>query len=45
MFLNYQELLGNVRNFSSIPELNGFLIGGASQTPKEFIDIIRNFYK
>tara|TARA_B100000029_G_C17431729_1_gene908125 strand:+ start:9 stop:770 length:762 start_codon:yes stop_codon:yes gene_type:complete len=35
----------NVRNFSSINELNGFLIGSASQSPKKFIDIIRNCYK
>jgi triosephosphate isomerase len=31
--------------FSSISEIDGFLIGGASQTAKKFIDIIKNYYK
>ena len=35
----------NVRMFSLISEINGFLIGGASQSPKKFIDIIKNYYK
>ena len=35
----------NVYKFSSIPEIDGFLIGGASQSSKKFIDIIRNYYK
>ena len=35
----------NIHKFSSIPEIDGFLIGGASQSSKEFIDIIRNYYK
>ena len=35
----------NIRNFSSVPNIDGFLIGGASQTPKKFIDIIKNYYK
>jgi triosephosphate isomerase len=35
----------NIRLFSSIPEIDGFLIGGASQSSKKFIDIIRNYYK
>jgi len=35
----------NIRLFSSISEIDGFLIGGASQSPKKFIDIIRNYYK
>ena len=35
----------NVRMFSFISEINGFLIGGASQSPKKFIDIIKNYYK
>ena len=35
----------NVKNFKSIKELDGFLIGGASKTSKNFIDIIKNFYK
>mgnify|MGYP003302988391 CR=1 FL=1 len=28
-----------------ISEINGFLIGGASQSAKKFIDIIKNYYK
>ena len=35
----------NIRLFSSIPEIDGFLIGGASQYSKKFIDIIKNYYK
>ena len=35
----------NIRTFSSIPEIDGFLIGGASQSSKKFIDIIKNYYK
>jgi len=35
----------NIRLFSSIFEIDGFLIGGASQSSKKFIDIIRNYYK
>ncbi len=31
--------------FKSISELDGFLIGGASKSSKNFIDIIKNFYK
>ena len=34
----------NIRLFSSIIEIDGFLIGGASQSSKKFIDIIRNYY-
>ena len=36
---------GNIRTFSSISEIDGFLIGGASQSSKKFIDIIKNYYK
>ena len=32
-------------HFSRIQEMDGFLIGGASQSSKKFIDIIRNYYK
>ena len=32
-------------HFSRIQEIDGFLIGGASQSSKKFIDIIRNYYK
>ena len=35
----------NIRLFSKIPEIDGFLIGGASQSSKKFIDIIKNYYK
>ena len=35
----------NVNLFSSISEIDGFLIGGASQSSKKFIDIIKNYYK
>ncbi len=35
----------NIQMFSSINEIDGFLIGGASQSPKKFIDIIKNYYK
>ena len=35
----------NISLFSSISELDGFLIGGASQSSKKFIDIVKNYYK
>ena len=35
----------NIRMFSKINEINGFLIGGSSQSSKKFIDIIKNYYK
>tara|TARA_B110000116_G_C16595927_1_gene472743 strand:+ start:19 stop:777 length:759 start_codon:yes stop_codon:yes gene_type:complete len=35
----------NVHLFSKITELDGLLIGGASQSSKKFIDIIKNYYK
>ena len=35
----------NIRLFSSINDIDGFLIGGASQSSKKFIDIIKNYYK
>jgi triosephosphate isomerase (TIM) len=35
----------NISQFSKIPEIDGFLIGGASQSSKKFIDIIKNYYK
>ena len=35
----------NIKLFSSIVEIDGFLIGGASQSSKKFIDIIKNYYK
>jgi len=35
----------SIHGFKSIRELDGFLIGGASKSSKNFIDIIKNFYK
>jgi len=35
----------NITMFSSTAEIDGFLIGGASQSSKKFIDIIKNYYK
>ena len=35
----------NIRLFSPIYEIDGFLIGGASQSSKKFIDIVKNYYK
>jgi len=35
----------NIAKFSPISEINGFLIGGASRSPKKFVDIIKNYYK
>ena len=35
----------NIRLFSSISQIDGFLVGGASQSSKKFIDIIINYYK
>ena len=35
----------NIRKLIVIQGINGFLIGGASQSSKKFIDIIKNYYK
>jgi len=35
----------NIGIFSKVSEIDGFLIGGASQSSKKFIDIIKNYYK
>jgi len=35
----------NISLFSTINEIDGFLIGGASQSSKKFIDIIKNYFK
>ena len=35
----------NIRFFSSIYDIDGFLIGASSQSAKKFIDIIKNYYK
>ena len=47
---NYKVLYGgsvnpkNIHQFNSIDNLDGFLIGGASQDSKKFIDIIKKTY-
>ena len=35
----------NVSEFRDIKEIDGFLIGGASKSSKNFIDIIKNYYR
>ena len=35
----------NIKLFSKLSDIDGFLIGGASQSSKKFIDIIKNYYK
>ena len=35
----------NVAMFKGIPQIDGFLIGGASKSSKKFIDIIKNYYR
>ena len=35
----------NIKSLSSVAEIDGFLIGGASQSAKKFIDIIKKYYK
>ena len=35
----------NIGQFSSLNEIDGFLIGGASKSDQNFIDIIKNYYK
>ena len=34
----------NIKSLKMIPNCNGYLIGGASLTSKNFIDIIQNYY-
>ncbi len=34
-----------IKMFKKINEIDGFLIGGASKSPKKFIDIIKNYYR
>ena len=36
---------GNISQFKSLNEIDGFLIGGASKSDKKFIDIIKNYYR
>ena len=35
----------NISQFSLLNEIDGFLIGGASKSDQNFIDIIKNYYK
>ena len=35
----------NIKSLSLVSEIDGFLIGGASQSAKKFIDIMKNYYK
>ena len=35
----------NVALFKDIPDIDGFLIGGASKSSKKFIDILKNYYR
>ena len=35
----------NIKSLSTVAEIDGFLIGGASQSAKKFIDIIKKYYK
>ena len=35
----------NIKSLSNVAEIDGFLIGGASQSAKKFIDIIKKYYK
>ena len=35
----------NIKFLSLVTEIDGFLVGGASQSSKKFIDIIKNYYK
>ncbi len=48
---NYKILYGGsvnhktIKSIASIENIDGFLIGGASQSSKKFIDIIKNSYK
>ena len=37
--------VNNISIFSSISEIDGFLVGKASQSSEKFIDIIKNYYK
>ena len=34
----------NINDLKKIPPIDGFLIGGASQNPKNFIDIVKKTY-
>jgi len=34
----------NIKNLKTIKDLDGFLVGGASQNSKKFIDIVKKTY-
>ena len=36
--------VNNIKELNVVQNINGFLIGGASQSGKKFIDIIKNCY-
>ena len=35
----------NIEKLKFIDQINGYLVGGASQSSKKFIDILKNYYK
>jgi triosephosphate isomerase len=35
----------NIEKLKFINQINGYLVGGASQSSKKFIDILKNYYK
>ena len=35
------NIIKNIRNLARIKDIDGFLIGGASQNAKKFIDIVK----
>ena len=35
----------NISQFKKLNDIDGFLIGGASKSDKNFIDIIKNYYR
>ena len=35
----------NISQFKKLNEIDGFLIGGASKSDQNFIDIIKNYYR
>ena len=35
----------NISQFKKLDEIDGFLIGGASKSDQNFIDIIKNYYR
>jgi triosephosphate isomerase len=35
----------NISQFKNLNDIDGFLIGGASKSDQNFIDIIKNYYR